>query len=799
MSIRRLRITEQPPPQVDAAIDAAAAAKCEGLQLAGTGLLQHPELCRWIARAFSCGLREIDVRTNHLDGAAPDRLSAMRAAGLRSIEIPWLTHRPAVHDVARPGAFDRLVQGGIEVTRAGIALRLRWMLSGLNASDLVEGAAWLADQLPCCDRVGVDLLRGKAGDPRTEGWLRSPQQLAESLGSMFSILNGRGISARIASDSGIPACLLHQAPELCARFELGPRLDDGAPRKQTHAQPCAGCAAMTWCPGIGQAWIRAHPPATPLAGMLHPFVSIPAQAPRWGERGLAIERRREIAGRFNRLRPLVAWSDYVQCLWDVDRWREHLPGPVYIAGQDYLSLGLDGSDGPTVKLARMPCMNRSPEGDLSTLAPLSILVLAGVLRKHRYKVEVRDLVAEVHRTDFVTESERACLWDHHRLLHRLGGSEDAQVDQLLDCIARSFAPKSSELIGLSCETEEDLTFGVLLSRALKKIADVRVVFGGRVGRDAREVLEQHPEVDWVVVGEGEVPLLLLAASMHGRWQIEKIPNLILRRNGRVVDNPKAIHDLDIFEPPVPDGLDLRLYEDNVLLPGGPAFPYLFVRDCGFGCAFCGTPAKGQVRVRSPGRVAADLAVLSREHGVRRFYFLNTMINARPGYLEELIREMEGAKLDIEWTDCARPQGIDPGLFSRLRAVGCANLTWGLDAGTDRLQKLMHKGLRIDECERLFEAAHSAGIRNSVNIIAGLPHETEADREEIRALIGRLRPVCKGFQIHAYRFLHTSACWIEAPKFGLQRRAGGFDEEGGLRWEDKQEAILRFQKELNDLL
>ena len=97
-------------------------------------------------------------------------------------------------------------------------------------------------------------------------------------------------------------------------------------------------------------------------------------------------------------------------------------------------------------------------------------------------------------------------------------------------------------------------------------------------------------------------------------------------------------------------------------------------------------------------------------------------------------------LKIMWSDCAYGKDLkkDLELFPR---SGCCRLVWGMETGSQRIQDLIHKGIRV---RREFEADHAvvarAGIYNSLSRWwPASPTETDEDIEATVQMIHRLRP------------------------------------------------------------
>ncbi len=252
-------------------------------------------------------------------------------------------------------------------------------------------------------------------------------------------------------------------------------------------------------------------------------------------------------------------------------------------------------------------------------------------------------------------------------------------------------------------------------------------------------------------------------------------------------NPSALPDFRFHPPPDFTGLDLLRYPATKETLPGPFLPYLFILGCPYRCAFCSNDADQKSRYRPLAQAVEDLRVMRDRHGVRQFYFLNNLLNTTRGVLAEFIDALGRADLGIEFADCARPVNLDARSLRRLRGLGCVELTYGIDTGSQRLSNLMRKGYKIESAVETLRLTRIAGIRSSVNLIVGMPHETEEDFEETLRFVDRVRQDNVRFLVSPYVYNEASPLFENPRAFGLRRRGAQFDEIGGRSFREHLEA------------
>src|SRR6266849_2661513 len=179
-----------------------------------------------------------------------------------------------------------------------------------------------------------------------------------------------------------------------------------------------------------------------------------------------------------------------------------------------------------------------------------------------------------------------------------------------------------DLVAVSILNVQQVIPGLTLARRLKTAGHF-VVIGGTVYTKFVGELLQRPEFfrlfcDGLIAYEGETALLELVEQLAGGRDLSRVPNLLyLDRSGRVTFTRYHVEDVSALPTPDFDGLPL----DDYLAPA-PVLPILTGKGCYFNrCKFCDIPfinhiSKKAYRVRTPERVAEDVARLHERYGTR---------------------------------------------------------------------------------------------------------------------------------------------------------------------------------------
>ena len=233
--------------------------------------------------------------------------------------------------------------------------------------------------------------------------------------------------------------------------------------------------------------------------------------------------------------------------------------------------------------------------------------------------------------------------------------------------------------------------------------------------------------------------------------------------------------------------------------------YSIQLSCPGACAFCANDRSKPSDAKPISRVMDELFEL-KKLGVTGIYFMNSAFNNDYKRADELCDRMIKYKLNFLWADCANLWAIDEPLLDKMRAAGAIKLTYGMETGSPRLLRYIRKAVTIEKIRRYLEYSHRAGIWNHIELIGGLPTETEADIRATTDFIGANKDIIDTYSLNPFSLYRNSAFFREAGKFGLKpHNAAGkadyfnpdtqvgnfserFDEAGGLEWKDKDRQI-----------
>jgi radical SAM superfamily enzyme YgiQ (UPF0313 family) len=324
-----------------------------------------------------------------------------------------------------------------------------------------------------------------------------------------------------------------------------------------------------------------------------------------------------------------------------------------------------------------------------------------------------------------------------------------------------------------------------VAQAVKEL-DPRIATGlggGFVNTELRELSE--PRVfdffDFVTLDDGERPVLALVEHLRGERTREQLVRTFVRKQGKVRFIDSGEPDIPFAETgaPVWDGLPLDRYLSvlDLLNPmhrlwsDGRWNKLAVAHGCYWRkCSFCDTKLDYIARHESlPAKVLADrIEATIAETGQTGFHFTDEA--APPAALKALAAELKRRKLAISWWGNIRfEKAFTPDLCRELAESGCIAVSGGLEAASDRLLKLMEKGVSVEQVARVTKAFSEAGILVHAYLMYGFPTQTVQETVDSLEYVRQL--VAEGCIQSG--FFHRFACTVHSPvgrnpeKYGVE--------------------------------
>ena len=327
-----------------------------------------------------------------------------------------------------------------------------------------------------------------------------------------------------------------------------------------------------------------------------------------------------------------------------------------------------------------------------TSPPLGIYWLAAILRQAGHAVDILDLIAH------------GCL-DGRRIAERAG---------------------QADLVGISANSLSWPAARRVVAAVKQAHPDMPVVLGGLHGTHYPEHVFAVSDVDFIVRGEGERPLLSLIDALSGRGALDQVPSLCRRSDEGIVIKPVAamltVEDLEGLPDPAYDLLPTGVYE---------TLSVESARGCRFSCTFCSTKFRGSWR-----GICAETFVgrLQRLHGYlgrtkhQVFSFVDDLYTYDVERVPEITRVLAAHGLEIKATIDARATDVVRGRVAEALAPITNHMLIGAECGYDEGLRTIRKGCTTGILEAAAAKLNDVGIAGETvfSFIIGFPFETRED-------------------------------------------------------------------------
>ena len=284
------------------------------------------------------------------------------------------------------------------------------------------------------------------------------------------------------------------------------------------------------------------------------------------------------------------------------------------------------------------------------------------------------------------------------------------------------------------------------SKAIKQVKpDCKIVVGGWHASYLPDSLLGNPEIDYVVMGEGEraISELSIAIVNGNEKAAASIAGVAIKRNGENIKNPpKYIENMDEIPYPARHLLPLELYDRTIeYLDVKPADVMSISRGCVFNCGFCETRKLwGNIcRGFSPNRVIGEIQDLQSSYGTKGIYFINDNFTLRKKETAELCNLMIENKLDLEWVCDTRVDLVNNELLALMSKAGCKTIWFGVESASQKILQRIGRNTTPQEVETAFKLCRKNGIKTACSFMLGLPDETLKDMEDSLKFAKKLNP------------------------------------------------------------
>lgn len=291
-----------------------------------------------------------------------------------------------------------------------------------------------------------------------------------------------------------------------------------------------------------------------------------------------------------------------------------------------------------------------------------------------------------------------------------------------------------QIVGFTSTFDQNIA-SLTMAKLIKEVhPSVKIVFGGANfdGEMGLEHLRAWPWIDYVVVGEGEVPFPALVTHILENKDGAPPAGVAYRRGGTIQFTPSPHLFTEFHKTGPPDYDDYFELLDQLDPQRSQGLNRILLheasRGCWWGekhhCTFCGLNAQSmEFRSKSPAQVYGEFKFLSSRYNTTRFRFVDNIIDMK--YIDELFAKFAAERLDFE-VFIETKSNLNKSQIRTLARGGVKSMQPGIESLSQNQLAEMKKGVSPLQNLQMLKWSTYYGIHVSWNILLGFPGETNED-------------------------------------------------------------------------
>ena len=339
--------------------------------------------------------------------------------------------------------------------------------------------------------------------------------------------------------------------------------------------------------------------------------------------------------------------------------------------------------------------------------PLGLAYIASAIQHLNIQIKVVDMVLEDWRPEDITH------------------------------VLNEFRP---DIVGISCNMAFVSQSAIAVSKEVNRHnPDTVIIMGGNHATFCHaDIIRSCPEIDYIVLGEGEIPFAELIVALQNGEPTQQIPGIVSKgKDGKIIVNQQKhrVINLDSLRNPARHLLQIDRYgpDSRGILIGS--------RGCPYSCAYCSTSAFSgkRIRMHSVDRVVDEMQNLSNKYSINHLIFVDDTftINKKRVYLicEKILQK----SIKVTWACDTRVDLVDRPLLEQMYKAGCRSIFFGIESANQEALDMVGKKFYVEQAYRACVLAREVGIQVQQSFIVGLPGEDINSIEKIIDFVQYTRP------------------------------------------------------------
>lgn len=318
---------------------------------------------------------------------------------------------------------------------------------------------------------------------------------------------------------------------------------------------------------------------------------------------------------------------------------------------------------------------------------------------------------------------------------------DSQAEKLdYISLAARISSINPDVVGLTAMTFTliDVIKTINLIKEINK--SIKIILGGPHIHLFPDESINLKNVDYLVLGEGEETFKELLERLDNKTELKKTQGIVFKDNGLIFNTGIRSFAKNLDEIPFPARHLVPYKKYSSLLTKGNVVTTVFTsRGCPFKCSFCDRPHLGKLfRARSAFNVVDELECCVKM-GINEFLIYDDTFTINKKRVLDICNEIAIRKLNIGFDIRARVDTIDEEVIKNLKKAGCQGIHYGVEAGTEKVLRILNKGITVNQVKMVFDLTRRYSIPILAYFMIGNPSETRSDIQATFNVMKRLRP------------------------------------------------------------
>ena len=298
------------------------------------------------------------------------------------------------------------------------------------------------------------------------------------------------------------------------------------------------------------------------------------------------------------------------------------------------------------------------------------------------------------------------------------------IKRAFDDVSENFQPN---IVGFSCNMNTFASaFHSSVSIARSSLPNSLSVAGGHYPSSYLEKVAEDANIDYVVVGEGELPFSTLVDEFQKGGACP---------DSKIIDTKKYLSPKEIssFPPLDYEGVGIEHYvQADVGLDGARSITLLSSRGCPRKCIYCATHNVWdyKFRAQTPARMVEEVSELKEKYDIHNFCYIDDNFAIDKKRVKQFCRTLIEREINIRWfPSSVEINSLDEEMIELMAKSGCTSLMLALESAVPRIQKLIKKDVRLDHAKKIAALISDSGIKCECLLIFGFPGETLEEMQQ----------------------------------------------------------------------